>query len=92
MKRRELELLSELLGMASDEFSNHGCNDFAVPNTPENNRFMTAAEIWNQSNPESREPLNVSKDGTEIYTQDWFLMDYLKHLVDEEAKQCPASE
>lgn len=33
-------LIVDLLGLASDEFSNHGCNDFEVNDTPENRRLV----------------------------------------------------
>lgn len=77
-------ILAELLDLAKDEFSNHGCGDFELPNTPENRALMEAAEIWNS--PEAFE-LHISKDDTKIYTQDWFLMAYFSHLARELAGQ-----
>ena len=32
MTKKDYYLIADLLDMASDEFSNHGCNDFAVEN------------------------------------------------------------
>jgi hypothetical protein len=29
------QIAAQMLELAADEFSNHGCNDFELPNTPE---------------------------------------------------------
>lgn len=76
-------ILAELLDMAKDEFSNHGCGDFELLNTPENRALMEAAEIWNSSDGFKDAGLNISKDGAKIYTQDWLLMAYFAHLARE---------
>jgi len=79
-------ILAKLLEMASDEFSNHGCNDFDLPNTPENRKLMTAIEIRN-SEPEYLKlagiELNISKDGKYIFANDSILMSYFAHLARE---------
>jgi hypothetical protein len=79
-------ILADLLDMANDEFSNHGCNDYELENTPENLAIVTAMEKWNTEN-SGEEPYapNISNDGTKIYTQDWYLMSYFAHLAHIEA-------
>ena len=74
-------ILAKLLNMASDEFSNHGCNDFELPNTPENRALMEAAEKWNA--PGAPEKLMFNQEGTTIYSQDYFLMSFFAHLAHE---------
>ena len=69
-------ILAKLLEMASDEFSNHGCNDFELPNTQENRELMTAYGKWNSEEEFAKFGLNISEDGKTIYTYDWLLMDY----------------
>lgn len=79
-------VLAELLDMARDEFSNHGCGDFELLNTPENRALMETAETWNSPDLDRDGELyisNISKDGKKIYTQDWFLMAYFAHLARE---------
>lgn len=77
-------ILAQLLDMADNEFGNHGCNDFELPNTPENRALMDAAERWNAPNGPAEEwELHISRDGKVIYTQDHFLMAYFAHLARE---------
>ena len=66
--------------MASDEFSNHGCNDFDLPNTPENLSLTEKAEKYcfvYDAIP------TISKDGKRIFTEDVVLMQYFAHLARE---------
>ena len=74
-------ILAKLLEIAADEFSNHGCNDFDLPNTPENRELMTTLEKLEYSIVEQE--LNFSKDGTKIYASDSRLMAYFAHLARE---------
>ena len=78
-------ILAELLEMASDEFSNHGCNDWELPNTPENRALVERAERENSEEQWLEYGLNLSPDGTKIYLMDYFLMDYFAHLFREES-------
>lgn len=80
-KHPEYKILYELLDMASDEFSNHGCNDFYIDNTPENVELLRMAHEWN-TNGDTSEPFEIvlSGDGTKIYVMDYYLMDYFSHL------------
>lgn len=77
MTKRELQLAATLLRMASDSFSNHGCNDFELPKEwtqQQCDDFNLAMQTWN-GDPENHYP------GSRI-TSDWFVMDYLASQLD----------
>ena len=76
------KILADLLERASDEFRNHGCNDYEIPNSLANREMMVDAARWNSSNPYEWE-LNISPDGTKIYVFDYFLMGYFAHKAKE---------
>lgn len=63
-------ILAKLLDMAADEFSNHSCNDFTLPNTPDNR-----ALVLNASDDEDMASY-INYDAEEICTYDWLLMRY----------------
>jgi hypothetical protein len=68
-----LKLASELLKMAADEFSNHGCNDFELDDTPENRELIINMQTeggWD-------DPKEVRVHDGKIFTTDWGLMRYL---------------
>lgn len=74
MTDKELVLVSDLLKMASSQFSNHGCNDFNLL------KYLTPEECvkldqeiceWN-GDPEEHDPKWASKG----CNQDWLLMRY----------------
>lgn len=49
MLKTDCLIAAEMLEVAADEFSNHGCNDYDIPDTPENRSFverMIAASEW----------------------------------------------
>lgn len=76
MNKRDLELAATLLEMASDKFSNHGCNDFDLPDSwtqDECDEFTLAMQTWN-GDPENHEP------GRRM-TMDWFVMSYLAAML-----------
>lgn len=86
-KHPEYKILSDLLDMASEEFSNHGCNDFEIDNTPENMELLRMAHEWNVKGDASQpfDPM-ITNDGTTIYVMDYFLMGYFSHLFKELSK------
>ena len=72
MNKREMELAATLLEMASDKFSNHGCNDLDLPEAwtqEECDEFTLAMQTWN-GDPQEHEP------GSRM-TMDWFAMSFL---------------
>jgi hypothetical protein len=76
-------VLAQLLRVAADEFSNHGCNDMSLPNTFDNRELIESAEKWNSPEQYAESGIMYSKDGKEIYTSDAFLMSYFCHLAEE---------
>jgi hypothetical protein len=63
--RAELKTLITLLGMAGNEFSNHGCNDFNILNI---GLPITAAhELRSQITDFSKEELEDNKDNPYLY-------------------------
>jgi hypothetical protein len=72
---KELNLAADLLRLAADEFSNHGCNDFDLFEvmTPEEAlELQQAMYAWNG------DPENAPTEAKDAqWTQDWFLMGYL---------------
>ena len=84
LSKNDWRVLAQLLEMASNEFSNHGCNDFLLENTPENFALVTAYEQWNC--PEEPYPLNISEDGLSIYTMDSALMGFFASIARENAE------
>lgn len=90
MTKLEKKLAAQLLEIASDEFGNHGCNDFPMPNTDENWALMVRMEEdnvglpWEQIPDEDkakRPPLD-----RDIYFQDSWLMSYLSRMLEKEAE------
>lgn len=71
-------VLAELLELAAKEFTNRGCNDFELPNTPENRKLV---EDMHQSIGCPDAKANVSKDSKKIYTTDYRLMYYFVELL-----------
>jgi hypothetical protein len=84
LDKNTCKVLSDLLSMADEHFGNHMCNDYELPNTPENRELMEKAERWNSEEQWLQEGLNISSDYSKIYTQDHFLMGYFAHLLKQE--------
>ena len=85
-----LRISARLLLEAGDEFSNHGCNDFVLLNTPENREFVTAMLQ------DSEQPLESALDEREqIYINDWQAMHYcsksLAYIADHVAPLLPVT-
>ena len=80
----EKKIAAEMLRLASDQFSNHTCNDYTLENTEDARAFVTAMNTANGQTGEDAEP-NVSRDGTAIYTGDSTVMDYCADLLEKEA-------
>ncbi len=71
-------ITATMLDMAADEFANHSCNDYVLPNSPENIEFvrgMIAAGDYPSGEPQ------ISKDGKLIYLMDFVTMRYCRELV-----------
>jgi len=76
MNSNEDKLAAALLDLASEQFSNHGCNDFRISEhvdmTADEMRALDLAmHVWN-GDPHEHDP-NADHD----YQSDFFLMSYL---------------
>ena len=81
LTKRELELAAILLEMASDRFSDFGCNDLNFPESwtqDECDEFTLAMQTWN-GDPEEHDP------GSRM-TMDWFAMSFLADRLKNLAK------
>ena len=89
----EAKLLIELLDLASDSFSNHGCNDFSllksVPDLEDRRKLMKSYNEYNGS-PEDFE--DDEEHGCQYeFDNDSALMSYLAHRIEEQLKERPMS-
>lgn len=81
MDKAHAKLTAKMLKMAADEFSNHGCNDFTLENTPENR------ELYEKMMKECcGETVTVRPNHEIIYAQDWMIMSYLAKILEREAE------
>lgn len=81
-----MQIASMLLSISADTFSNHGCNDFELPNSQESVDFLNAIERWNVGPGEEPEQVHVFDPLRKtIYTYDWLVMRYLASRLKEEA-------
>lgn len=77
LTKPELQLTSLLLDLASDEFSNHVCNDFELPNTQEMVDLLNRIEAWNVGPGQKPEEVHVFDSSKKtLYSTDWLLMRY----------------
>lgn len=80
LSNAEKKLLIKMLEMASDEFANHGCNDFELIDdgglTEEE-----AKEIITRIDEDNGDDMG-SPNFNNYYTQDWIVMDYLRRLIE----------
>ena len=84
MEATEAKIAAEMLNLAADQFGNHGCNDYALPNTPESLAFVRRL-IASGDYPD--DPPHISPDGTEIYLMDWEVMRYCADVLEQYAKK-----
>ena len=77
MTESEKTVLVELLTQASNEFSNHGCNDFDLskfmPNPVEREQLIKEIAVWNGTPDEK------------IYPMDWLLMSFFAWKLREDS-------
>lgn len=80
----ELKLVAKLLDIASNEFSNHGCNDFKADRdgdlTPDETAEI-AARL--NAHPKFGDPNEEHGHGSNGYFVDWMLMRYLALRITE---------
>lgn len=72
------DAIANLLEEASQEFSNHGCNDLKLQNTLEVRQFLK--DMNKEIGCPDEEVL--SEDSKEyLYTYDWMVLEYLAKLI-----------
>ena len=67
----ELRLASELLDRSSDEFANHGCNDYELPDTDEAWQLLVDYEEWNSG---EKDDVPGYRNGKTIDCADFIVM------------------
>lgn len=84
MKRSVLRIAADMMEQAADEFSNHGCNDMLLDDTPANRSFVIAMHKAIGDPDEEYDIDNDIHDG-DIMTTDWLVMQYLAKLFTQQA-------
>jgi hypothetical protein len=77
MNQKEKKVAAELLRTASEQFSNHGCNDWNYPKDwteDEKLQFVREYHEWN-GDPEDFDP-------EFLFLQDWAVMSFLAHKLE----------
>jgi len=72
----ELALIAGFLGQLGDRFSNDGCEDYSLPDTPENRQLATAAHAHCKFDVDG---LNISRG--KIHTQNTMIVAYLADKI-----------
>ncbi len=88
LSKTELSLIADILKEASDEFSNHSCNDYKLSNTPEHKELLIELAKWNGDEEYLEEQIEAieNNDKKTLYTYDWMLMRYLSEKCAEASK------
>lgn len=85
MTPNKFYLIASFLEAYSEALGDRTCNDYSLPNTPENYQMMKDAEIWNApDDPSEWEEPKIDKG--EILTSDHFVVSYLAYLCRQEAE------
>jgi len=78
VEKHLLKLAGELLDKASDEFSNHGSNDWNWPSDWTPQQIMETAEAMHRDNGDF---VRWVADGKNTNVPDWWIMSYLGKLL-----------
>ena len=81
MNKTQARIAAMMLDMAADTYSNHGCNDFGLERTDENEQFVRDM-IAVSDYPEDEVRLYKG----ELLVTDWCVMRYCAELLREAAK------
>lgn len=76
LTRTELILASQVLSLAAEQFVNHGCNDFDLPNDEAHREFVTAMF---KAEGRDDEDLRWTLGRAELCVSDYEVMDHLGH-------------
>lgn len=78
MSPTESAYAAAFLDELGERYGNDGCNDFFLPNTPENRKLVQAALNWNSQDPEERK---IHTHKGLIETDNYLIAGYLGHLL-----------
>jgi len=89
LSNAEVKIIAELLKMASNEFCNHGCNDFVLEATEENKNLICQVIEDNGDSEWEEEAEHVRAQTKRICFHDSWLMSYFarkfeKHIKEDE--------
>ena len=89
MTTAERRLTAAVLRLASEQFSNHGCNDFdlteLVPDQDERDALVRAYHKWNGDLAEMEENGWLEQSGSPDYRlMDFMVMDFMAARLEEE--------
>ena len=82
MTDNEKALAAKLLRIASNDFANHGCNDFMVQTTAENCAIFR--KTWRDAGQDPNDFDEQPEECDEICIDDYILMDYLADKLESE--------
>ncbi len=88
LKPHEWQILADILTLAAEEFSNNGCNDYEIADTPENRQFVTMIETDGLT-PEELEDWSIYSYKGEIVTGDTTLMRHFARYARQQASSVP---
>lgn len=86
LKPHEWQILADILTLAAEEFSNNGCNDYEIADTPENRQFVTMIEADGLT-PEELEDWSIYSYKGEIITGDTTLMRHFARYARQRANK-----
>jgi len=78
-------IIAKILKMASNEFSNHGCNDFWLEPTPDNMEIIEGYTKWMQDDDPEYPDITPEDDGRYCLA-DYWIMRFLSEKIQETCK------
>lgn len=85
MDKKILLFAADLLEEASEIFSNRGCSDYPIENTPDNLEFYRRVYEWMTEDMD--EFPEIGDDDKDIYLEDWVVMDFCAEKLREYADE-----
>lgn len=78
LTQTQLLMTAKMLEIASDTFSNHGCNDFYLDNTLENHEFVKEMYAYIGILTDS---IYICPDRKQILVMNTHIMDYCRNIL-----------
>ena len=89
LKLHVWQILADILTLAAEEFSNNGCNDHEIADTPENRQFVTMIETDGLT-PEELEDWSIYSYKGKITTGDSSVMRHFARYARQRATSIPS--